>query len=264
MIVFFYILKKLKKGMVILVKKKRFKMYDEVTNRIIKRLEEGIVTWQLPWNENGFANLPMKWLKQEPYNGINLFLLPPGEYASFKQISNAGGHVKKGEKAHPVVFWKELKFKEEDEETGEEVVKTFMKMKYFNVFEINTQCTGVESKMKDKEMVTNDFDPIEKCEEIIRNYKNKPKITYDRSGAWYKPKLDILNVPPMEDFKSVEEFYSTTFHEAGHSTGHENRLNRKGIANFDKFGSKQYSKEELIAELTAVMLCAEAGIENKI
>jgi antirestriction protein ArdC len=83
-------------------------------------------------------------------------------------------------------------------------------------------------------------------------------------GAWYKPGMDHINIPPMKDFLSIEEFYSTTFHEMLHSTGHKSRLNREGIVQLNKFGSESYSKEELVAEIGANMLCSAAGIQNQI
>jgi antirestriction protein ArdC len=71
-------------------------------------------------------------------------------------------------------------------------------------------------------------------------------------------------MPHTDLFESVEKYYSTLFHELGHSTGASTRLNREGVVNIDYFGSHQYASEELIAEMTAAMLCATTGIELQV
>jgi antirestriction protein ArdC len=88
-------------------------VYDIVTEKIIEKLEEGVVPWRRPWTS---AGLPVSWQRQREYRGINTLLLEPGEYATFKQIQEAGGRVKKGKKGQIVVFWKMLESKEEEEE----------------------------------------------------------------------------------------------------------------------------------------------------
>ena len=75
---------------------------------------------------------------------------------------------------------------------------------------------------------------------------------------------DIIKMPLKEKFFSVEEYYSTLFHEMAHSTGHECRLNRKTLLEANSQGSGVYSKEELVAEITSAFLCAEAGIQNQV
>src|SRR5699024_5855729 len=126
----------------------RIDVYEKVTERIIEKLENGVVPWRLPWNENGFYNLPVNWKTQKPYSGINLFLVEPGEYATFKQIKEAGGKVKKGEKSSFIVFWSTYTVEVDKEEDGEKVKKERWFMKYSNVFEINTQVEGLKSRRK--------------------------------------------------------------------------------------------------------------------
>ena len=231
------------------------KVYEIVTQRIIEKLKEGTVPWKRPFQ----SYAPVNWVTGREYRGINLLLLEPnGEYATFHQIKKAGGKVKKGEKSSIVVFWKWIEIKNDDEDAEEETKKIPF-LRYYHVFEINTQVEGLESKRKVAEYV---HDPIEKAEEIIRNFRDKPKITHKNSGAWYKPLIDTVNVPDKKYFHDIHEYYSAMFHELVHSTGHEKRLNRKGITNLSPFGSKQYSREELVAEIGASMLCAMAGIEN--
>jgi len=225
-------------------------VYEIITEKIIAQLEKGVVPWHQPWTNSCAA---VNWKTQKPYRGINNFLVPPGEYASKKQILEAGGRIKKEEfkNSHIIVFWLWKEF--EDEETEEK--KKFAKPIYYRVWDINKQCTGLKSKRKQE---TYNHDPIEKAEEIINNYPNGPTYTFEPGEAAYFPTLDKINCPPIQDFKVPEEYYSTLFHEMIHSTGHKSRLART----FGTFGDEKYSKEELVAEMGAAMLCGIAGIEN--
>lgn len=225
-------------------------VYEIITEKIIAQLEKGVIPWHQPWTNPCAA---VNWKTQKPYRGINNFLVPPGEYASKKQILEAGGRIKKEEfkNSHIIVFWLWKEFK--DEETEEK--KKFAKPIYYRVWDINKQCTGLKSKRKQE---TYNHDPIEKAEEIINNYTNCPTYTFKPGRAVYFPTLDKINCPPIKDFKVPEEYYSTLFHEMIHSTGHKDRLART----FGAFGDEKYSKEELIAEMGAAMLCGIAGIEN--
>jgi antirestriction protein ArdC len=223
-------------------------IHEMVTQKIIEKLEAGVIPWRKPWRNGGAVN----WKSQKAYRGINCLLLEDGEYATFKQITEAGGIVKKGAKSEIVVFWKWLEDKEDE-------TKKIPLLRYYRVFNVLTQCEGLESRREEQ---TFEHDPIEACENIIKGYINKPTMYNLRDGAWYKPFLDYLNVPPIEDFPKVEEYYATTFHEMIHSTGHSSRLNREGISTTAKFGSEDYSKEELVAEIGASMLSSLARIDN--
>lgn len=98
----------------------------------------------------------------------------------------------------------------------------------------------------------------------MNEYTNKPKIhNRQENKAFYSPLLDIVNIPSITKHKNAESYYSTLFHELIHSTGHKNRLNRFHDNKDNNFGSKDYSKEELIAEIGASMLCGESGIVNE-
>lgn len=227
------------------------KIYEMVTERITKLLESGVVPWRRPWKVNAAVN----WETQKPYRGINTLLLEGGEYASFKQITESGGHVKKGEKGHIVVFWTWLE--KENEETG--VKEKIPYLRYYTVFEINKQCERLQSKRTDE---VYDHDPIEEAEKIIEGYLDRPPIRFESGRAFYVPSQDYISIPPLCDYEKPEEYYSTMFHEQIHSTGHLSRLNRPGIVETAAFGSENYSKEELVAEIGAAMLCAVAGIDN--
>jgi len=85
--------------------------------------------------------------------------------------------------------------------------------------------------------------------------------------AFYSPDGDYVGMPEPELFRTPEDYYSVLFHELTHSTGHESRLNRKGVTGSDglwsAFGSQPYSQEELVAEMGAAFLCGQAGIVER-
>lgn len=227
------------------------KIYEIITNQIIEKLEEGTIPWEMPFNRG----IAVNHVTQKPYRGINAWLLDGGEYATFKQIKDSGGKVKKGSKSQIVIFWKMIDG--EDEETGEEIKIPLAR--YYKVFKIGEQTEGIEPKQKHEE---HEHDPIKTAEEILNNYKDCPSYTSNSGSAYYRPADDIVNVPPKKDFSDINAYYSTFYHEIVHSTGHKERLNRPGVSNFNGFGTEKYSKEELVAELGASMLCGVAGIEN--
>jgi len=229
------------------------KIYEMVTERILKQLEAGVVPWRKPWNFYGTVS----WKTQKPYRGVNALLLDPGEYATFLQIKEAGGRVRYGEKSQMVVFWDFIPEKDKD---GELTDKKRPLLMYHNVFEINRQVEGLDSRRKQDVFV---HESIEEAERIVQNFIGAPRIVHAPNKAVYKPREDVIYTPPMRDYAVPEEYYSTLFHELIHSTGAANRLNRSGITEFNGFGSEQYSKEELIAEMGASMLCGVAGIVNQ-
>jgi antirestriction protein ArdC len=100
---------------------------------------------------------------------------------------------------------------------------------------------------------------IEQCEAIVKRMPNPPAMQQD-ARAWYRPSTDTVGMPSKSLFNLAEEYYSTLFHELTHSTGHASRVGREGIEDIAAFGSESYSKEELIAEMGAAMLCGVTGI----
>ncbi|WP_026688370.1 ArdC family protein [Alteribacter aurantiacus] len=232
----------------------RKNVYTIVTERIMDQLNKGVVPWRKPWVNGGAVS----WKTQKAYRGINTFLLPPGEYATFKQIQEAKGKVKKGEASHVVVFWKWLEKENKDTEKAQKIPL----LRYYRVFEVNSQVEGLNSKREEQHF---DHDPIEKAEAIYEVYIDGPTFTFSPGRAYYSPSIDQINCPPLRHFPKAEEFYSTLLHEMVHSTGHQKRLSRSGITTESvAFGDEVYSKEELVAEMGAAMLCGTAGIDNTI
>ena len=231
-------------------------IYAEITNRIVSEMENGLIPWQKPWVASGGC---VSYATGKPYSLLNQMLLGrPGEYATYKQIQSAGGYVKKGQKASMVVFWKWIE--QEDEETHEKKEVPFLR--YFNVFHID-QCEGVAAKHTTEAAFPDGAEPLEAAQDIIYDYLSREgvKLSHQEGDrAFYRPATDEVVLPIRKQFVSTAEYYSTVFHELTHTTGHEKRLNRLSKPSF--FGTEDYSKEELIAEISAAALVNHAGLET--
>ncbi|WP_417847307.1 ArdC family protein [Thalassoglobus sp.] len=244
--------------------KQRRDIYQEVTDKIIDLLDQGTVPWQNPIKRGNGDGWPKNMHSGKNYRGINVFLLGMRAWESgfasdywltFKQSKERGGQVKKGEKSSLVIFWKQLD--KEDPETGEDI--KIPVLRHYNVFNVE-QCEGIEIPDAPKEIVTDPFIPLERAEAIVDGFPNPPKINYEGRRAYYRPSVDEVFIPEPELFEDRECFYNTLLHECSHATGHSKRLNRGLDTDLAPFGSPDYSKEELVAEMSAAFLCATAGI----
>ena len=252
----------------------KFDIYEEVTNRIIQQLTQGIIPWRKPWRMSGVSikgetdlrKLAFNRVTKTAYSALNQMLLSrAGEYASFKQWQDLGGKVKKGAKAEIVVFWKWLESTTKDTTTDEEKLVKIPYLRYYQVFHID-DVDGVEP-LKFEEVKAPDettFEPEAQAEELINAYSEREEIEirFGGNSAFYAPRLDYIQLPERFQFgKKAGEFYSTAFHEIVHSTGHEERLDR--LNNCSGFGSDSYSKEELVAEIGAAGLLNLLNIETE-
>ncbi len=225
-------------------------VYEIVTEQVVRALEAGECPWRKPWN--GGHRAPMNITGRE-YRGVNVFLLGLAGYESpywltYRQASERGGYVKKGEKGRPVVLWRWL----EDEKTGDE----FPILRYYTVFNVS-QCEGIKAP----ESPARAFSPIEAAERIVSGLPaTHAPIRHGIAAASYAPLTDEVRMPSREAFRTDEEYYGTLFHELTHSTGHESRLGRRGITDRVRFASHEYSEEELVAEMGSAFLCHVAGI----
>jgi antirestriction protein ArdC len=233
-------------------------VYEIVTSEIVKQLESGCVPWRKPWRTEPAVNL----ISQKPYRGINTFLLgsqgkPSRYWLSLSQAAKLGGTVKPGERSSLVVFWNVGKEKL-NPKTGK-VSKPFL-LRYYRVVNLS-QTEGIAHKLGLAEIAAQPVEDLPLCERIVAEMPGKPGIDIGHTNqASYSPRVDRVNMPAKALFHTSAEFYSTMFHELTHSTGHASRLSRDGITDVAKFGSETYSKEELIAEMGAAMLCSVTGI----
>jgi len=238
-------------------------VYDVINNRIMELLEQGTIPWKKPWNAQ--SNYPKNLISGKKYQGVNVFMLACSEFSSpywmtFKQCQDKGGHVIKGSKSTPVIFWKFLDRKESEATDGGTSTNGKVGMlRFYSVFNIE-QTEGITPPPAEE--TYNQFTPITTAEQIIAAMPLKPDIRYGGGRAYYSPTLDYVQLSHQHTFDTIEHYYNTLFHELSHATGHANRLGRKGVTETSYFGSHEYSKEELVAEMGAAFLCGHAGIEN--
>jgi len=234
------------------------KVYKIITDRIISLLKKGTIPWHQTWKNPQAANpFPKNFITKKEYRGINVFILASAGYSNpywltFKQAKSLGGKIRKGEHGFPCIFWKWL---DDDEGTD----KKFPLLRYYTVFNIG-QCEGIKIP---EEASTIKWDPIEKFEKIIRDMPNPPTIIDEGKRPYFHAEFDVIRLPNQELFESAEEYYCVLAHEIIHSTGHADRLGRDSIIDRCPYGSTNYSKEELIAEMGAAFLCGYTGIANK-
>lgn len=236
-------------------------VYKIVTDQIIDALKAGVVPWHKPWSSiDGFRNIA----SNRPYRGINVWLLAAAQAANNwsdsrwitpKEAQRRGGTFA-GQKTTMVVFWKPISTIRQTEDGVSEEMKGML-LRYYRVFNVE-QISGIELPpiAEPKEV-----EPIATAQAIFDGMPNRPPITYSGDRAFYVPSLDTITLPPIQAFESPETFYETAFHELSHSTGHSSRLDRHVKEDMlGAFGSAPYSREELVAEMSASFLMHRAGI----
>lgn len=238
-------------------------VYEIVTDRILEMLEQGTAPWRRPWA----TIVPRNLVSKKAYRGINVLMLSSSKYASpfwltYKQAKDLGGNVRKGEKGSMVVFWKWREREVEpdaDTESAEGASKQSAPiLRYYYVFNVE-QCEGI--KAPERAGIPADAT----AEDVIEKMPARPRVEHGGNQAFYSPTLDYIQMPPRNSFESREAYYRVMFHELTHSTGHPARLNRfENLQALAPFGSTDYSKEELTAEIGSAMLCAETGIEHNL
>jgi len=242
-------------------------VYQVITDRIIQQLESGAAPWQRPWAAQGEAAIPRNLRSLKPYRGINIWILMSAGFTSpyfltFKQARELGGHVRKGEKGLPVVFWKFDEYEKENTTTGETEKCEYALCRYYTVFHVS-QCQNLQVVPVAPPDNGAEVPSLDICESTIAKWTSRPDIKHGSHQASYHKMLDHISMPDRNAFNGPEEYYSTLFHELTHSTGHPKRLNRATLTDFERFGDSNYSQEELVAEMGAAYLCGYTGIENK-
>ena len=243
-------------------------LYSEVTDKIIAELEQGHAPWVQPWGGVDSATplgLPENGATGRRYSGINILLLWGAAieqsrscqtWLTFKQALSLGGCVRKGERGTTVVYADRFTPKAERErarETGE-APGTVPFLKRYTVFNAD-QCDGLPEDLTANAPDLPEREIIPRAEALIGATGADFRIGGDR--AYYVPSKDFIQVPPQPAFFDQINYYRTCFHELGHWTGHPKRLARdlKGA-----FGTKDYAREELVAELASAFICADQSI----
>jgi antirestriction protein ArdC len=235
-------------------------LHDRITQRIVERLEEGVVPWHTP--HFATVGFPRNFQSGKHYRGVNVMLLGMAGYVSpwfltYQQAQERGGQVRKGEKGYLVV-----KFGSYARELGEGQQEMRKFLRHYVVFNAS-QVDGVEFPEPQRPPMTETGRTVA-AGAIVANMPKLPEIHEGRRAkTFYNPKEDSIDIPSRSYFKSGERFYKSLFHELVHSTGAAHRLARKTLLeNKGMWASDRttYCKEELVAEIGAAFLCAHAGI----
>jgi antirestriction protein ArdC len=236
-------------------------IYETVTARILKQLDAG----QVPWRKTWATGLPKSLTSGREYRGVNILVLGSSEYTSrywvtYREAQRLGGHVRKGERATPVIYWKWR--------TAEEIKKLQENIGKLNlapcvpftsaVFNLD-QVEGLERPKDDVPHLGHDR--LEIAEQMFAAMPDKPEIIHTVTNEpAYSPMLDRILMPHLSQYESADHYYATLFHEVVHSSGHPKRLARFTDAQREQ--PERYSFEELVAEFGAAFLCGFAGIDN--
>jgi antirestriction protein ArdC len=240
-------------------------VYEIVTEKILDELSKGKIPWHKPWS----TSAPYNAISKKEYRGVNPLVLACSPYSdprwlTYKQSTELGGSIKKGEHGSIVVFWKFLDKKTTDnteqEGTELEVKKQIPLLRYYTVFNVE-QTEGIEWPVLDKKKEHTAEERHSRAQDVINKYDGPTIEENGGDRACYSPDLDRIMIPNRVKFNGLDEFYSTLLHECVHSTGHTTRLKRTFG---EHFGNETYSKEELIAEIGAAFLCGMVGIETTI
>ena len=240
-------------------------IYAAVSARIVAELERGAAPWVKPWSATAGRNVPCNAVTNRPYSGCNVLLLWMAQqagystprYLTFKQAQDLGGNVRKGQHGTKVYFVKQLQVRDEIAD-AENAVRLVPMLREYTVFNVE-QCEGLPERVHAAAplRVRNPDCRYELADEFLRS--TGADIREGHGEAYYVPSRDFISLPGFEAFKGADHFYNVAFHELTHWTGHLARLGRD-LKN--RFGSRDYAAEELIAEMGAAFLCAEFGFDS--
>jgi antirestriction protein ArdC len=237
-------------------------LYQSVTAGIIADLERGAPPWIKPWKDGrvgGTGLMPANAATGRLYSGINIPILwgaadargfPTHRWMTFRQAIEKDAAVRKGERGTHVVFVRRVTVGEDDEERQVAMARVYV---VFNVAQIDGLSEETPAPPQSEP------ERHHGAERFIE--ATAADIQIGGSQAMFVPSRDYIAMPPLALFNTPESYYATALHELGHWSGHASRLDRQ-LAN--RFGSRAYAAEELIAELTAAFLCAHLGLKGEL
>ena len=267
-------------------------IYKMITDKVISMFKNAKASdYHRAWKDDAFF-IPLNFDSKKPYRGVNRLLLQERigfagafrnpYFLTFNQIKKHSGCLKKGTRGYEVVYYSIRYIVPADKNTGrkaysstnahkvidfidkhklpENIVTRIPMIRYYNVYN-GEDITGIDFKLPEVKIgrtIPETASENEAAQLIVENYPNPPAIKHGGNEAYYKLSEDLVRMPKIEQFDSVNDYYRTLFHELTHSTRHESRLNREKIS--FRFGDSGYAKEELVAEFGAVFLSAWAGI----
>jgi antirestriction protein ArdC len=237
-------------------------LYEKITNKIVTALENGVKPWSQPWNAEHAAGRITRPLRSNgiPYNGINVLLLWAEStergyenpyWCTYKQATDLGGQVRKGEKGSIVVYADKIVKKEE----GSDDEKVIPFLKSYVVFNAS-QVDGLPAHFYATAAPI--LDPVQRIEAADSFVKaTGADVRTGGNRAFYSPSTDHIQMPPFEAFRDAEAYHGVTLHELTHWAGGEKRLNRDMGK---RFKSDERAMEELTAELGSCFLAADLGL----
>ncbi|WP_034159475.1 ArdC family protein [Sphingomonas sp. ERG5] len=245
----------------------RASLYAEVTARVIAELEEGRLPWVQPWDAAACGcTMPENAVTGRRYSGINVLILwaavIEGRYASqrwltYRQAQAAGGNVRKGERGTTICYADRFTPKDEAERARDEdrEARQLAFLKRFTVFNVE-QCEGLPGRLIELPELPAEADILPQVRRLID--ASGADFRVGGGEAYYSPSGDYVAVPPQAAFGEPINWYRTALHELGHWTGHRSRLDRNQRGGF---GSADYAREELVAEMASAFACASLAIQ---
>ena len=236
---------------------------DTITNAIIDKLESGVRPWVKPWRP-GLGGRPLR-ATGDPYKGINCFWLwlcaesagyHSRTWMTYKQSQALGGQVREGERSQIAIFYKSYSKTVESPVTGDATDEMRRVLRSYAVFNAD-QIEGLPEKFYPcpVSVVAPDDALPDRAQRFLDALPARVHQRGDR--AFYDRVADSITMPPVALFPTRAYFASTLAHEAGHWTGHPDRLDREFGR---KFGDNAYAFEELCAEMTSALLGADLGL----
>jgi antirestriction protein ArdC len=237
-----------------------------IVQRFLESLEKGTPPWKKSWKRG----IPKNFVSKRKYQGINALLLAFAEteyplFLTWNQIKQLEGRIKNDEngemlRGHIVVLYKTVEKEVENSKTGNLKTETVAFYRYYRVWSI-ADLDGIEYEADGVDILLDPAQKIDRAEAILDKGKEFVRIAHNNTGtACYLPMEDRIEIPAIGHYETADAYYSTAFHELIHATGIPKRCNRYPLseAPTEKY---QYGIEELVAEIGACFLCAEAGID---
>lgn len=244
----------------------RANLYQDITDRIISDLEAGRVPWVQPWGSaNAAIGMPHNAISNRRYSGINVLTLwhavvsrgfSSHAFLTFRQATAQGGTVRRGERGVGIIYTHRFVPHAERQRADTEgrAAGGIPFLKHFTVFSVD-QCEGLPEHICTPPPPIPDGLILPQAEALIAATGADFRI--GGPSAYYSPAQDYVAVPRPDDFHDPVNWHRTAFHELGHWTGHRARLDRDQTG---RFGSKEYGREELVAEMAGAFICAALGI----
>ena len=248
------------------IKSSRQSIYADVTARLIHELEQGRLPWVQPWDTGSGYGMPHNAITGRAFSGINILILwaavndchyPSQAWLTYRQAQATGGTIRRGEKGTTVCYADHFTPKDEEARAQDEGrdARQLAFLKRFTVFNV-AQCEGLPEAPISVPRPTPEASLLPCVKDLIRASRADVRIGGEQ--AFYSPAADIIAVPARAAFRNPVDWYRTLLHEFGHWTGHHSRLNRKQNG---RFGSSDYAREELIAEIASAFTCATLSIQ---